>query len=246
LYVSSDGQAWSPVESEKSVRAILGFLPESTITGRKSVLCCVVEEEGTLYFETIDKMMTCTRGNALPETFPLTNFGQMNYETMYYPRLTLASGRDSKNRLTNTSWATMDGLTWAALSNPEATFSYREGAAVSWYDNCYFVVGGFDESGQALHDIWFSKDQGINWRNTKTVRVYHEKEDGDEGDEYTDEEHPVYPLPEEFEARGFSSVVIDQNNYMLLFGGKADKNTNVLNELWRGRINRLGFGKGGK
>lgn len=243
LYASADGQVWSPVEGGKSIRAILGYLPESTISGRSAVLCCVIEEGETFYFGTIDKTLTYTRGRELPENFPIINFGQFNYVTMYYPRLTLSSGRDSKNRLTNTTWATMDGLTWAALSNPQMTFSNREGVAFTYYDNCFFVVGGFDESGQALHDIWFSKDQGINWLSSKTVRVYLGDNDEDGTEEYVDEEHPIYPLPEEYVARGFSSVVVDKDNYMLLFGGKADKNTNVLNELWRGRINRLGFGK---
>ena len=33
----------------------------------------------------------------------------------------------------------------------------------------------------------------------------------------------------------------DKDNYMYLFGGKETNSSNVLNQIWRGRINRLGF-----
>ncbi|MDR2917650.1 MAG: DUF6242 domain-containing protein [Tannerella sp.] len=219
LFYSTDGQAWSQVDNynDMPIKTLLGSLPASTITGRSSVLCCIAVADGVLRFVSIDKYNTYTLGGEVPATFPLSGFGNFNYETMYYPRLVLASGRDSKNNLSDKAWATMNGTTWASLSNAEATFSSREGAAVSYYDDCFFVVGGIDPSGVALNDIFYSKDHGVTWIDT------------------------VYVMAEEYTARGFSSVIIDKDNYMLLFGGKAGNDANVLNELWRGRINRLGF-----
>lgn len=209
---------WVQVESVPSLKTLLGFVPENTVTGRGSVLSGITEDQGALRFVTLDKAMKVTIGADVPEVFPLAGFGGFNYESMHYPRLVVASGRDVKNNLSDKTWATMDGLSWASLSG-SSTFSPREGAAVSRYDDCFFLLGGFDASGEALDDIFYSKDHGVTWADT------------------------TYVMAEEFAARGFASVIVDKNEYMLLFGGKAGKNTNVLNELWRGRINRLGFGK---
>ena len=48
-------------------------------------------------------------------------------------------------------------------------------------------------------------------------------------------------LSETFQPRGYASLLVDKDNYMLLFGGKEKHDRAVLDELWRGRINRLGF-----
>ena len=237
LYYSEDGQEWKPVDCELTVKSLLGTLPADTISGRNAVLCGIAEIEGMLRFVTIDKQLTCTQGQAVPEIFPLSGSGSFNYETRYYPRLVVAGGRDSKNNLSNLTWATMDGAGWASLSDPYNTFTSREGAAVAWYDNCFFVIGGTGSDGEALRDIYFSKDQGVTW----LYKVFWTGTD-DDGNDFTDS-YEIYPMHEEFKARSYTSVFIDKDNYMLLFGGKASKNTNIWNEIWRGRINRLGFGK---
>ena len=239
LFFSEDGQEWMQSTSEARVVSLLGYLPADTISGRSAVLCCVADMDGFLRFITIDKQFTVTPGQAVPVTFPLSGFGRLNYETRYYPRLVVASGRDSNNNLSDVAWVTMNGATWTPLSNPEATFTAREGAAVAYYDRCFFVIGGIDMDGKGLRDVYFSIDQGINWFHE--IYVLKEKENDDEADEYVP--RPYYPMHEGFDPRGYMSIVINEDNYILLFGGKAGKDTNCLNQIWRGRINRLGFGK---
>ena len=234
LFYSSNGQEWTQAAVDLSLKALLGYLPASEITGREDVLCCIAGTDDGLQFVSIDKQMSCTLGQYIPEAFPLSGFGQLNYETMYYPRLVIASGRDAQNRLSDKAWATMDGLGWASLSNLEKTFSNREGATVFFYDYCFFVMGGVDEYASASKDIHFSIDQGVTW--FEKFYVYNS-----ESEEY--ELESFYVMPDEFMARGYASIIIDKDNYMLLFGGKARNDTNVINEIWRGRINRLGFGK---
>ena len=50
-------------------------------------------------------------------------------------------------------------------------------------------------------------------------------------------------MPVDYKARGFASVQVDKEKYMLIFGGKENTNANELDQIWRGRINRLGFDK---
>ena len=211
------GQSWVQVDGIPKMKTLLGCLPENTISGRTTVLSGIADEGGVLYFVSINKNKEYKIGTIVSETFPISGFGGFSYELMYHPRFVICSGRDSKGNLSGNAWSTMDALTWIPLSN--ISFSPREGAAVSYYDDCFFVIGGIDAFGATLNDIFYSKDHGVSWVNTD------------------------YVMAEEYTARGFASVFVDKNNYILLFGGKAGKDENILNELWRGRINRLGFGK---
>jgi len=234
LYVSADGQDWSQVTIDFPMKTILGYLPASSITGRNDVLCGVADVDNNLRFITVDNQFVCTLGQTVPADFPLSGFGEFHYETMNYPRLVIASGRDSKNNYSNKMWATMDGRDWASLTHPDFSFSFREGTSAFLYGGTFFIIGGIDETKIPLKDICFSIDQGITWFDT--YNVYNEEEEEDETRYY-------FPMSEEFEGRGFMSVIVDDDNYVMLFGGKAGNNTNVLNEIWRGRINRMGFGK---
>ena len=238
LYFSDDGQTWSQVEMDFSITALLGFLPSSDITGRKDVICCVAEVDGGNRFMTFDKDRLCTIGQAMPENFPITGFSHFDYKTMYYPRLVVASGRDSKNNLIDKAWATMDGCGWALLANPQSkSFTAREGTSAFLYGGTFFIIGGLGVSETPLRDVCFSIDQGITWFSN----YFEEVTDEDGAVEVFERFH--YPMPDEFEGRGFMSVLVDDDNYILLFGGKAMNNTNVLSEIWRGRVNHMGFGK---
>jgi hypothetical protein len=239
LYRAAEGQHWEHVPMDMPITTIYGFLPANPITGRNDVLCCVARIDDASVFVTIDKQLQIITGKAVPASIPVSAFGQFHYQTMHHPRLVIAAGRDSRSLLSNMAFATMDGLSWSSLSSAYNAFSMREGAAVSFYGNSFAVIGGISDTGDGLKDFYFSLDQGINW--VRTYFVLLEKEYEDDEDVY--EERPFYPLDDDYLARGFSSVIIDKNNYMLLFGGKAKKDTHVMNELWRGRINRLGFGK---
>ena len=212
-------QVWSDVEYTPVINALLGYLPQNSVTGRDVLLSAIVVEDDLLHFAVMVVGQGWVIGSEVPETFPLSGFGSLNYELMYHPRLIIASGRDSKSNLSDKAWSTMDGLSWVSLSDEKFSFSAREGATLVYYDNNIFLFGGIGASGKALNDIYYSKDYGVKWFDA------------------------LYVMPEEYTPRGFSSIIIDKNDYILLFGGKADKNSNVLKELWRGRINRLGFGK---
>ena len=235
-YNTAGGQSWSSVEGAPSIKSLLGCLPENFVTGRVPVLSGIAVEDGTMSFVCLNKNKEWKTGSAVPEKFSVSGFGSFGYEAMYHPRLVVATGRDLRDNLSNNVWSTMDGLSWILLSNSGTAYSPREGAALFYYDNRFFLIGGIDGSGAALKDIFYSKDQGINW-----VRDEVSAEEDNEDSET--EVSKIYIMPEEYAGRGFSSVIVDEKNNILLFGGKEGKDTNVLNEIWCGRINRLAFGK---
>lgn len=218
LFASTDGVIWSPVVGAPVVKALMGSL-EASLSGSASALAAVIDggDGGSLRFATMNEAQTWQTGSAIPDAFPVNGFAALTYEQMYYSRLTVAAGRNADGLSTGFVWSTMDGLTWAQLSNGKDAFLRRRNASIVNYDNHLFLVGGIDANGRPLRDIYCSRDGGVNWT------------------EYD------YPLPTEFPAAGYRSALVTYDNYILLFGGKAGALEKVYNTCWRGRINRLGW-----
>ena len=98
-------------------------------------------------------------------------------------------------------------------------FSKRQGSSIAYYDEMYYLIGGIGENNQPLKDIYRSSDYGVTWNYIDSLIV----------------------LPTNYQARGFASLLVDPDNYLMIFGGKSSEKGNVIGDIWRGRINRLGF-----
>lgn len=224
LYSSLDGQNWELVENAPIIKALLGTIKvDNDFTGagkQPSALSVVLEKEGTLLYGSMNAAKEWNEGGLLSEGFPLTGFGNLSYNSMFRARLLIVAGRDKDNKLTNTAWSTEDGRIWAKLTDDEAvTFAKQEGVALAEYDDKIFMLSGINEADKASSEIYFSRDEGVNWSVSDTLVV----------------------MPQDFKARGYSSIHVDKDNFMYLFGGKETNSSNVLDQIWRGRINRLGF-----
>lgn len=215
LYESADGMTWGAVEDAPSIYTLLGEVKPSV--NQSSALSAIVDREGTLVFYAMNQEREWTEGDAVASEFPVTGFGVSRYASVHHEYLLIAGGRSAADKVLNTTWATMDGLSWAVLASGDANFSAREGAMVANYDDKLFLIGGIDASGKALKDIYQSFDNGITWALQDTMVV----------------------LPADYQARAFSSIIVDEENFVNLFGGKTSADANDLNQLWRGRINRL-------
>lgn len=220
LYVSANGQDWTAVEEAPSVKYLFGVVKKGE--KQPSVLTAAVEVEDGLHYAAMNEKNEWTTGGAVQPSFPLTGFGVSTYAAMYHEYLMVVAGRDKENKLTRYSWATMDGLNWALLSDEDReSFCAREGVMVTPYDDKLFLIGGMDASGKVYKDMYTSTDYGVTWSKSDTLVV----------------------MPTDYAARAFSSVQVDKDNFMFIFGGKTAKNTNEQQQVWRGRINRLGFKK---
>ena len=215
LYESADGMTWGAVEDAPSIYTLLGEVKPGV--NQPSALSAIVDREGTLVFYAMNQEREWTEGDAVASEFPVTGFGVSRYASVHHEYLLIAGGRSAADKVLNTTWATMDGLSWAVLASGDANFSAREGAMVANYDDKLFLIGGIDASGKALKDIYQSFDNGITWALQDTMVV----------------------LPADYQARAFSSIIVDEENFVNLFGGKTSADANDLNQLWRGRINRL-------
>ena len=166
--------------------------------------------------------MEWTTGEAVPAGFPVSGFGSLSSQNMFRESLTVVAGKDKDGKLLNSAWSTMTATSWVLLTDMESDyFDKREGVMLSAYDDKFCMVGGIDEVNKAHKDIYFSIDGGVSWTLSDTLTV----------------------MPVDYKARGFASVQVDKEKYMLIFGGKENTNANELDQIWRGRINRLGFDK---
>lgn len=218
LYASANGQDWQLMEETPAVMYLLGAIPK----GQKQspVLCGITKEDDGLRFAAMGEDLKWTGGDVVPEGFPITGFGASNYSAMYHNYLMVVAGRDKNNALVNSSWGTMNGTGWVLLSDVEnEPFNTREGVMLTQYDDRLFLIGGLDAAGKALKDIYTSTDYGVTWALSDSLVV----------------------MPADYTARGFASVQVDKEQFMLIFGGKTSPESNEMNQIWRGRINRLGF-----
>lgn len=232
LYRSTDGCNWVLAEwtSNTPVRALLGCILSPEEGRQTSALTAVVESENALwvYAKMTDETSGWELGTPIADGFPLSGFGNASFTSRYLSRILIVAGRDRNGRLTNTTWSTENGLVWSNLTDVNSSFfAAQEGVALVPYDNedsntenSFFLLSGIDGTGKASSKIYLSRDGGINWSPTDSL----------------------IQMPQTtFKARGFASIHVDADNYIYLFGGKENSDSNVLDEIWRGRIFRLGF-----
>jgi len=214
-----------PVTAETIRNAARRWGAVDTVTyGSQPVALAAIvrSKDNTLHFASMDASGTWTTGDAVPTTFPTEGFGSTSYEAAYRRHLLIAGGRRRDGILTDQAWETTDGRTWICLNQYTASgLPALEGAAVANYSGAIVLVGGLNASGTAQRTLYLSYDRGATW-----IAAAHKLQ-----------------LPTEFVARGYASAAVTSDGYLLLVGGRTSRTGAMMDELWRGRINRLGYGR---
>ncbi|MDR2388305.1 MAG: DUF6242 domain-containing protein [Tannerellaceae bacterium] len=216
LYRSSDGQNWTIQEDAPAVGTILGLVREGRDT--PPLLAAILRNEEADVFAAMNREGQWTEGNTVPENFPVSAFGHISYNRMNHEYLSVVAGKNRRDRALNTTWATTNATSWALLSGEDENFfEPKSGIMLTLYDDMFYLLGGINAADQASKEIHLSIDNGATWFVADTLKNF----------------------PENYPPRGYASVHVDAANHLLLFGGKTSEQGKSLNELWRGRINRL-------
>lgn len=206
------------------MKRIIGVLG---MPGKDTYLCAIATKDGVPRFCRSSDLENWEFSDAdIPYDFPMGGrFARLAYQNMYHPYLLLVGGATpAGTELLNTVWNTSDGLKWVKYESTLPPFDRgREGAMLTRYDGKFYLIGGTDVNGQTTRNIMYSVDRGLSWKPVDDLKVF----------------------PDEYTPRSFASVHVDKENNLLLFGGRESASSAWLDEIWSGRINRLGFAGAG-
>lgn len=223
VFSSTDGAAWTEATS-------LGDNVIALINGFSDRLSGIVEIDGQQYFNiTKDgqnwESATDAEGNLVleevPAGFPTENLSTTQAATGNGVERVILTGMPLADSKETVPWFSMDGLGWTDMASTSYD-TYCPGIAnpaIMYYGDMLYCLGG-------ELDAIYSSITGIAWSKTETK----------------------FLLPQEFKGKGTYSIIVeptkdktvdpaDKRDFIwVIFGGNGTKN-----EVWRGRLNRLGF-----
>ena len=212
VYESTNAGHWTPVSTDVFVKTFIGIIPETRVS--LPLFCAVINKNGDYYFAASSDMTTWQIGdNPVPDNFPISGFGAASDSNSGagYAGLITVGGKTRTSELLNTTWRTSDGMKWIRLTDEKASyFSPKEGVALSYYNDKYYLLGGKDTNGNYSNDVYISVTNGVTWSKA------------DYSNAITDLYSP----------RAYASVHVVENNTLMLFGGT--NGTNWIDDVWSG------------
>lgn len=208
LYSSEDGFVWSKITSEFPVAAIYGKLPSST----KGEFLTMIIDDGALKLAETDDFISFNIMDLLSEVntsdLPVQNFTSISID--------IPSSYTIKYLIIaggTDIWILQekDGKI-ASLKSKRTSTSSLNNSTLFFYDkNPYILINSGVEN-----SLIYSANFGLEWKPT--------------GENQT--------LPEDMGFRKGASVITDLNNYIWIFGGVSETQTQI-DDVWRGRINKF-------
>ena len=222
VFSSTNGGAWTEVTT-------LGDNVIVLINGFSDRLSGIVEINGKQYFNICKDGKNWEAENTadnlileeVPAGFPTENISTTQTNTGNGVEKVVLAGMPLANEKETTPWFSLDGKGWASLANTMYD-TYCPGMvnpAIMYYGDMFYCFGG-------ELDAIYNSITGIAWSKTETK----------------------FLLPQEFKGKGAYSIIVeptkdktvapaDKRDFIwVIFGGNGTKN-----EVWRGRLNRLGF-----
>jgi hypothetical protein len=215
VYDSEDGTSWNenPALSGKGVEVFVASFPDA-ITGIQR------DEKGILRFCTTKADLSgWETGEAVPQAFPAENISSTVYKTKTNQWKAFvvgsASGETTGEPLYTTPWFSMDGMGWAPAEAPAPTTGDEPvtfGCPYMQYPSISYYNNKFYLFGENFDYLYVSQE-GLTWSRLEKKALF----------------------PPHFGSMNHYSTVVDKDNFIwILWGDKAG-------EVWRGRINKLGF-----
>ena len=215
LYASENGINWSKVETEQNFNALVASCKNKMVG----------IDTDNHYIESADAI-NWEQYQTMPADFPQAPFTSATYAlstNASMERIVLMGNNLVEEDTTNVVWGQIDNEhEWAALtyeSHKELCPKF-ENPTIIHYNNKLYAFGGpakDDAEIPAFKLFYASKDNGISWEPITENLLF----------------------PEEFttlyeQAGGNYSCIVDKNNFVWIIWSNTG-------EVWRGRINKLGF-----
>ena len=222
VFSSTDGAAWTEVTT-------LGDNVIVLINGFSDRLSGIVEINGKQYFKICKDGKNWEAENTadnlileeVPAGFPTENISTTQTRTGNGVEKVILVGMPPVSEKETIPWFSLDGEGWASLQNTiyDTDCPKMNDPAIMYYGGMFYCFGG-------EMDAIYSSITGIAWGKTEKK----------------------FLLPAAFKGKGSYSIIVqptkdttvapeDKRDFIwVIFGGNGTKN-----EVWRGRLNRLGF-----
>lgn len=220
LYTSEDGIAWNKVETSTSIQKLV-----ANIYSDKTQKIIGIDSDNH-YIESHDGMTWEAYGE-MPAEFPTSNLSYASYalDTNKDIHRIVVIGDNATSDSIAVSWSQLDsenGWTDLAAPNNSDGCPKLENMSMIRYNNALYTFGGNGQrktNFEPFSNLFVSKDNGITWQTSP------EK----------------FAFPEEFQTKyeesdGNYSCTVDENHFIWIMWSKTG-------EVWRGRLNKLGFEK---
>ena len=222
VYSSEDGRTWNEVPSFGEVIRLISpmnkGLSGEILTGIKTFIPENVER-----FCTTEDGSDWTPGEIAPHSFPRNNISVTTYNNIVGVENVAVVGNviDPVEKVDTATvvWAYMEGQEWVAL-NTESKYScpLLKDPSVMYYGGAFYVFGKDFKT-------FYKSEAGLVWNEVKSKFMFPVTTPSSENSEAT---------------RGFRgkesdySMVVDKDHFIWIMRSTP-------NEVWRGRLNRLGF-----
>lgn len=221
LYTSSNGINWGKVETAQTISRLLANI--HTASGKKLIAS---DTEGH-YIESEDGI-NWNRYDILPENFPQGQTSFVSYPlatNKTISRIVTMACNEQTTDTTTVVWSQLNSdKEWVdfPVDKKNATCPKLENQSLIRYNNSLYTFGGpgqYKGKIKAFERFYVSQDNGIFWKPITTKIMF----------------------PEDFEeiyekAEGNYSYVVDNKQFIWIIWSQTG-------EVWRGRINQLGFDK---
>ncbi len=210
VYGSGDGYQWSQIQTEYPIVAIYGVLPSAT----KGDLLIMVNDNETLKlaetdsFTSIHIMEFASNSNTSTSDLPIQDFSSVSIDN--------PSSYSMKYIVIaggNDIWIIqeMNGRISDLKTKHIASGSLDDSSLFFYDQNLYLLINSGGEN-----SLLFSRNFGLEWRLTEENQS----------------------LSEDMAFRKSASVLTDEDNYIWIFGGVSETQTQI-DDVWRGRINKF-------
>lgn len=225
LYASTNGTEWSKVNTDAKFNKLIA----NVHTKDNQKLYAINTEN---HFMESEDGTTWTVNGEVPLTFPQTHLSYAAYPLVTntsIDRLTIMGDNSIATDTTTIVWTKLTTETnWADYPVTENGSHYcpkLENIGMIYYNELLYAFGGpgksYNKDIAAFSRFYYSKDQGVTWNPVSKYVFFPES--------FTD----LYN-----QANGNYSYIVDKNNFLWIIWSKTG-------EVWRGRINKLGFDKKG-
>lgn len=213
-YSSQDGKSWTLKNS--NIYSILGVLPEKT--AQQDSLLVITENSGVYSFAKTANLqvlrtvnVTGNNSAVVDQTFPARGFSSaVSYDRTNINNniLALTGGTDFSGALKNTVWSMRADDNTIEVMPSQRHTVFEAKAGIS-----SFVYDGYLYA--LTQNLFFKTDSwGYKWVKAAAKQNY------------------------PGQAASGQTVIVDNNNYIWIFGGVSSNNTPI-KDIWRGKINKL-------